>query len=92
MNEGKVQKILVPYGKMSLTDYVTQSLIGSFLYFGYGLELHLVCGTTYSLLIGIFSLCCRWHLLIGGSVISVGVRWKHLAPVDVDRKEISNRF
>ena len=53
VNEGKVQKILVPYGKMSLTDYVTQSLIGSFLYFGYGLELHLVCGTTYSLLIGI---------------------------------------
>ena len=53
VNEGRVQKILVPYGKMSLTDYVTQSLIGSFLYFGYGLELHLACGTTYSLLIGI---------------------------------------
>ena len=53
VNEGKVQKILVPYGKMSLTDYVVQSIIGSFLYFGYGLELYLVCGTTYSLLIGI---------------------------------------
>lgn len=53
VNEGKVQKILVPYGKMSLTDYVMQSIIGSFLYFGYGLKLHLVCGATYSLLIGI---------------------------------------
>ena len=53
VNEGKVQKILVPYGKMSLTDYVVQSIIGSLLYFGYGLELPLVCGTTYSLLIGI---------------------------------------
>lgn len=52
-NKGRVQKLLVPYGKMSLTDYISQSLVGSFLYFGYGLELHKVCGTTYSLLIGI---------------------------------------
>ena len=37
---GKVQRILAPYGRMSLTDYVSQSVIGSFLYFGYGLELH----------------------------------------------------
>lgn len=51
-NNGKVQRILAPYGQMSLTDYVMQSVIGSFLYFGYGLELHKVCGTTYSLLIG----------------------------------------
>lgn len=49
---GKVQRILAPYGRMSLTDYVSQSVIGSFLYFGYGLELHKVCGTTYSLLVG----------------------------------------
>ncbi|MCI5551390.1 MAG: DUF418 domain-containing protein [Clostridiales bacterium] len=53
VNEGKVQRILAPYGQMSLTDYVMQSVIGSFLYFGYGLGLHRVCGTTYSLLIGI---------------------------------------
>lgn len=56
VNQGKVQKILVPYGKMSLTDYVTQSIVGSFIYFGYGLELHLVCSTTSSLLIGIVCL------------------------------------
>ena len=53
VNKGKVQKILVPYGKMSLTDYITQSVIGSFIYYGYGLEMHLYCGTTVSLLIGI---------------------------------------
>ena len=53
INEGRVQRLLVPYGKMSLTDYVSQSIIGSFLYFGYGLGLHQYCGTTYSLLIGI---------------------------------------
>lgn len=53
VNEGKIQKILAPYGQMSLTDYVIQSVIGSFLYFGYGLEFHKVCGTTCSLLVGI---------------------------------------
>ena len=47
-----VLRVLAPYGQMSLTDYVTQSMIGSFLYFGYGMELHKVCGTTQSLLIG----------------------------------------
>ena len=51
--DGKVQKLLAPYGRMSLTDYVSQSIVGSFLYFGYGLELHKVCGTTCSLLVGI---------------------------------------
>ena len=55
-NKGKVQYILAPYGQMSLTDYVTQSMIGSFLYFGYGLELHKVCGTTQSLVVGILFL------------------------------------
>ena len=52
-NDGKIQRILVPYGKMSLSDYVTQSIIGSLIYFGYGLELHKYCGTTYSVLIGV---------------------------------------
>ena len=28
VNKGKVQQILVPYGKMSLTDYITQSITG----------------------------------------------------------------
>ena len=52
-NSGRVQKILAPYGQMSLTDYISQSIVGSFLYFGYGLELHKTCSTTYSLLVGI---------------------------------------
>ncbi len=53
MGKGKIQKILVPYGRMSLTDYIMQSVIGSFLYFGYGLALHQYCGTTVSLCVGI---------------------------------------
>ena len=52
-NEGKLQRLLAPYGKMSLTDYISQSIIGSFIYYGYGLEMHRYCGTTLSLLIGI---------------------------------------
>ena len=48
-----LQRWLVPYGKMSLTNYVTQSIIGSFLYFGYGLGLHAKCGITVSFCIGI---------------------------------------
>lgn len=53
VNEGRFQRILAPYGQMSLTDYIMQSVVGSFLYFGYGLELHKVCGTTCSLLLGV---------------------------------------
>lgn len=55
-NNGKIQSVLAPYGRMSLTDYVSQSIVGSFLYFGYGMELHKTCGTTYSLIIGIIFL------------------------------------
>lgn len=37
---------LVPYGRMSLTNYVSQSVIGSFLFYGWGLELYWKWGTT----------------------------------------------
>lgn len=50
---GAVLHILAPYGRMSLTDYITQSIMGSFLYYGYGLALHTVCGHTYSFLVGV---------------------------------------
>jgi uncharacterized protein len=52
----RVLKVLVPYGRMSLTNYVMQSIIGSFLYFGYGLGLYQTCGITYSFLIGLLFL------------------------------------
>lgn len=59
VNRGKIQEWLAPYGRMSLTDYITQSIIGSFLYFGYGLGLHQYCGTTCSVLIGIVFLIAQ---------------------------------
>lgn len=55
------------YGKMSLTNYITQSVIGAIIYFPAGLYLAPYCGYTASLLIGIFTFllqvkCCKWWL------------------------------
>ena len=55
------------YGKMSLTNYITQSIIGAFIYFPFGLYLAPYCGYTLSLLIGIFTFYlqvrfCKWWL------------------------------
>lgn len=44
---------LVPYGRMSLTNYVTQSIIGSFIFYGWGLGMHRYMGITYSFSLGI---------------------------------------
>lgn len=40
------------YGKMSLTNYITQSILGAIVYFPFGLYLAPYCGYTLSLLIG----------------------------------------
>lgn len=55
------------YGKMSLTNYITQSIIGALIYFPFGLYLAPYCGYTVSLLIGIFTFLlqvrfCKWWL------------------------------
>lgn len=55
------------YGKMSLTNYITQSIIGAVIYFPFGLYLAPYCGYTLSLLIGIFTFLmqmhfCKWWL------------------------------
>ena len=55
------------YGKMSLTNYVSQSIIGAFIYFPFGLFLAPYCGYTISLLIGILIFLlqvkfCKWWL------------------------------
>jgi len=44
---------LAPLGRMSLTSYVLQSLVGTSLYYGFGLGLYQVTGATVCLLIGI---------------------------------------
>ena len=55
------------YGKMSLTNYITQSIIGAIIYFPFGLHLAPYCGYSLSLLIGICVFLlqvkfCRWWL------------------------------
>lgn len=64
--KGWFQK-MAPYGRMSLTIYLSQSLIGGFLFYNWGLGLYQYTGITASLLIGIavFALqflFCRWWL------------------------------
>lgn len=55
------------YGKMSLTNYICQSILGAIIYFPFGLYLAPYCGYTLSLLIGgvLFLLqvqFCKWWL------------------------------
>ena len=43
---------LCTFGRMSLTNYLLQSIIGSFIFCGYGLACYRLVGTTYAVLIG----------------------------------------
>lgn len=42
-----------PVGKMSLSNYIFQSIFGAFIYYGFGLGLYKYTGATYCLLIGL---------------------------------------
>jgi uncharacterized protein len=57
--------IFSPMGRMSLTNYILQSVAGAYLYYGFGLGLYKHTGATYGLLIGIslnllFAFFCRY--------------------------------
>ncbi len=60
-------KFFEPLGKMSLTNYIMQSLLGSLIYYQCGLALYQYTGASLSLLVGII-LCllqwafCKWWL------------------------------
>lgn len=59
--------VLAPLGRMSLTNYVSQSLIGTTVYYGFGLGLYRFCGATLSLATGLVLitgqlLFCAWWL------------------------------
>lgn len=49
----KFQKMIIPYGRMTLTNYIVQSVIGVSIYYGFGLGLYQYAGATLCLLIGI---------------------------------------
>jgi uncharacterized protein len=66
-NVNKILMKLVPFGKMSLTNYIMQSIVGAFIYYKYGLGLVEYTGATYSLFIGITLFLlqlsfCKWWL------------------------------
>lgn len=55
------------YGKMSLTNYISQSILGAIIYFPFGLYLAPYCGYAVSLLIGFILFLlqvsfCKWWL------------------------------
>lgn len=66
-NGYKFQRLFTPYGRMSLTNYIVQSIIGVAIFYNCGLGLYEYTGATLSLLIGvaIFTLqllYTRWWL------------------------------
>ncbi|AXA91731.1 DUF418 domain-containing protein [Massilia sp. YMA4] len=62
----RLLRAFAPLGRMSLTGYVLQSLVGTALYYGYGFGLYRTTGATMCLLIGIAlallqgALCAWW--------------------------------
>lgn len=52
--------LLKPYGRMSMTNYVTQGIIGSIIYYNWGF--HLQMGITGSLLIGILIFLVQYQI------------------------------
>lgn len=63
----KTTYLLKYYGKMSMTNYIAQSIIGAFIYFPIGLYLAPYAGFALSLVIGILIFLlqfvfCRWWL------------------------------
>ena len=58
----KKLNIFIPFGKMSLSNYVGLSILGSFLYYNYGLGLFKHLGTSLSLLVGLVTTIVFWFL------------------------------
>lgn len=53
---------LAPIGRMSLSNYIFQSLVGTSIYYGFGLGLFKYTGATYCLLIGVALAIIQWWL------------------------------
>jgi uncharacterized protein len=65
--KGKKLIVFAPYGKMSLTNYISQSIVGSFIFYNWGLGWYDSSSHTYSLLMGITVVVaqfffCRWWM------------------------------
>ena len=58
----KFQRIFTSYGRMSLTNYITQSIIGVFVFYGFGLGLYKYTGATACLLVAIAIFSVQWGM------------------------------
>jgi uncharacterized protein len=60
---GGVRKVLhhlCVFGRMSLTNYLLQSVIGCFIFCGYGLACYRLLGVTYAVMIGLGMVLCQY--------------------------------
>jgi uncharacterized protein len=60
---GSVRRVLhhlCIFGRMSLTNYLLQSIIGSAIFCGYGLACYRQLGTTYAVIIGLSMVICQY--------------------------------
>ena len=48
-------------GKMSLSNYIIQSMLGATIYYGFGLGLYRLTGASVSLIIGLALLILQWY-------------------------------
>ena len=56
----KVLKHLCVFGRMSLTNYLLQSVVGCYIFYGYGLSCYRRVGITYAVLIGFGMVVCQY--------------------------------
>lgn len=64
---GKRLMILAPYGRMSLTNYLTQSIVGSMIFYNWGFGMFRYLGITASVCVGAFLFIlqltfCHWWM------------------------------
>jgi len=57
---GGFLNILTPFGKMSLSNYMMQSILGSIIYYGFGFGLYKYTGAFYCLFIGLVLATIQW--------------------------------
>ena len=59
-NGYRFQRFIIPYGRMSLTNYITQSIIGCTIYYHYGFNLWKSTGASVTILIGLGIFALQW--------------------------------
>ena len=55
---------IIPYGKMSLTNYITQSIFGSLIFYGWGVAMYKYSGHTLSFVIGIILVVIQYYFCV----------------------------